>query len=301
MRSVCLILGLLVITPEPAYPAAVDEVADRNDAVNNPTPPAQAEAKLTRMDKDSVTVTTKDGSQHRIPVSHIFAYRQRNGNIEMKLANGRVLVVSSGKRESNNTDWHVVQRNQIVGPPSERPVRSTPNPKIQAEATRMYRSIAADLQHLIDAARPAIETTFDAKDVRTVAFGLRDLHKAIKAERWNGAVARVTQMRAALERVRKIAREAPKRLAQREQKSAEREKNMERLRIEIDMLAYGSEVGPALSGDVRELTDQLALHARRLRQLQEKRKQLQRELKKLVDEERREKDHYERLTRQSKI
>lgn len=76
---------------------------------------------------------------------------------------------------------------------------------------------------------------------------------------------------------------------------------MERLRIEIDMLAHGSEVGPALSGDVRELTDQLALHARRLGQLQEKRKQLQRELKKLVDEERRDKDDYERLTKLSKI
>jgi hypothetical protein len=281
---------VLLVTVAPAWAAEMSP--------ERLTAQSQSEMTLVKTNRTSFTVKTADGSLHKIPVSSVVAYRQRNGKTELRLIDGTGLVVATEAGNAPDTEWVFMRRKPVAISPAQQYPMKAPSSQTQGDVARKYRTFAADLQELIDKARPAIETSSEASDVRAVTFHLRQLRRAIETGQRGDTVDRkIEQMRASLERVRIIADAARCRVAKRERRIAERERKIDWLRTEISTLSnleiLGPPYGPNGQGYAR------SLHI--AQQLQARKQQLERELHALEREAKREAKAYQDLQRQASL
>ena len=183
--------------------------------------------------------------------------------------------------------------------------KSTTNMKSADE----YSKYATSAGKLLSQARPAIESRKEAFDVRAVDMGLRDLDKALQRRNLKSASSNVSKMRVPLERVKALAQAAPQRTAKRENEARERQRKMDRLQVEINMLTHHIEAGStpsSLPGRARgpqtlaEL-EYVTIQAQQIKQFSKQRDKLRRDLRKLQQAEQREANLHQQLQRDSRI
>jgi hypothetical protein len=181
-----------------------------------------ARVKLVAIHDETFTVRDEEGSLYRIPVAGVAHYEAMHGGAEVRLVNGVTLYLAT----------------RSAPPPRPREVASSVSepPPPPTRSPGEYAQLAGEAQRLLDAAEAAMETHRDASDLRIVAYRLRDLQQAIAAEDWGGADWHSDQMWTSLQRVRKIAEEAPNRLSKRQQRVAHRDAQISAVRSELNSL-----------------------------------------------------------------
>ena len=229
--------------------------------------PVVVETKLLRVEKDTLVIETNDGSTD-IHKDTIKAIRIHNGKSEIKLLND-VVIILSNQRGKVDTAW--TQLSPSRPKPTAKATRVTP--RVKKRRTKMSASKVEayinELKGLVSKARPGIESPREAGDVRSVEFTIRDLTKG---------KTRAASLREppSVGRVRSLARVAPQRVAVRKRAIDERNEQLRSIQLEMRMLSQERQANQPYPTDSKYL----------LLKKQKRRSQIDRELKRLKEQDR---------------